>query len=302
MFQFMTIAVDRMNAVQANVNISNVGPLSYLLGTGIIPQLLLTLALATTLYVLLMSLELVYKSFKAVKGTFVPLLPFTCSAEDKPRVFEQNPNVKGAKLLPLSDNERSGAEFSYSFFLWINPTSFKQEDGLLHILHKGHPVPYPLLGPGIFLRSNINTLRVYMNTSQTWNNYIDVENIPVKKWVHVVVLARDNNVEIYINGNLTKKLNSENAVLYQNFGNLYVFNQRPCVLNPMQIPSLGGNILQIFGTYSGNMSNLYYYNYALSYTEIQSLLNEGPSKKTESNTMDAPPYLQDSWWVSDYSK
>ena len=64
----MTIAVDRMNAVQANVNISNVGPLSYLLGTGIIPQLLLTLALATTLYVLLMSLELVYKSFKAVKG------------------------------------------------------------------------------------------------------------------------------------------------------------------------------------------------------------------------------------------
>jgi hypothetical protein len=291
-----------MNAYQANTNLTSQGPLSYVLGTGIIPQLLLTLALATTLYILMMSLELVYKSFVAVKGTFVPLLPFTCSAEDKPRQFEQNPNVKDAVHIPLSDNERSGAEFSYAFFLWVNPTSFKQEDGLLHIMHKGHPTPYPLLGPGIFLRSNVNTLRVYMNNSKTWNNYVEVENIPVKKWVHVVVLARDNSVEVYINGNLSKKLNSDGAVLYQNFGNLYLFSQRPVVLNPMQIPSLGGNILQIYGTYSGNMSNLFYYNYALSYTEIQSLVNEGPSRKTEASGMDAPPYLQDSWWVSDYSK
>lgn len=278
------------------------GPVSFVLGTGVIPQLLLTVALATILYILLLSLEAVYKSFKQVTGVHVELLPMTVSAEDKPREFEQNPNAKNAVLIPLSDNERSGAEFSYAFFLWVNPNSFKGEEGLLHIMHKGHPTPYPLLGPGVFLHSNTNTLRVYMNSSKTWNNFVDVENLPVKKWVHVVIVARNNHIEVYINGNLSKKLNVEGGVLYQNFGNLYLFNQRPCRLNPTMIPSLKGQPINIFGTFSGNLSNLYYYSYALSYTEIQGLVDEGPSRRTETRSEEGPPYLQDSWWVSNYSR
>jgi hypothetical protein len=280
------------------------GPMGYLLGTGIPAQILLAIVLATVLYIILMSLEMLYKSFVAVTGTRVDLLPFTVSADDKPREYEQNPNVRGHKLLPLSDNERSGAEFSYAFYLWINPSSFRQEDGLLHIMHKGNPVPFPLMAPGVFLRSNINALRVYMNSSKKWNNYIDVENIPVKKWVHITVIARANAVEIYLNGNLAKKLNMEDATLYQNFGNLYLFSSRPCMVNMMSPESVGdanSNKLQVFGTYNGNMSNLFYYSYALSYTEIQGLVNEGPSSKTENTTSATPPYLQDTWWVNNYS-
>lgn len=278
------------------------GPMSYVLGTGVVPQLLLTVAMATVLYIILLSLEAIYKSFKQTTGVRVALLPMTVSAETKPREFEQNPTVRDAVLLPLSDNERSGAEFSYAFYLWVNPSSFKQEEGLLHILHKGHPTPYPLLGPGVFLHSNTNALRVYMNSSKTWNNFVDIENLPVKKWVHVVVIGRNNQVEVYINGNLAKKLNVEGAVLYQNFGNLYLFNQRPCRLNPTMIPSLNGKDLIVHGTYSGMLSNLVYFSYALSYTEIQSLVDEGPSRRTESSSEEGPPYLQDSWWVSNYSR
>jgi len=278
------------------------GPVAFLLGTGIVPQILLSIVLATILYITLMSFEIIYKNFKAVTGTQVILMPFTVSADDKPREFEQNPNAQKSKLLPLSDNEHTGAEFTYSFFLWINPNSFKQEEGLLHIFHKGNPLPYPLMGPGVFLKRNINTLRVYMNSSKTWNNYIEVENIPVKKWVHVAVMARSNALEVYINGNLSKKLNMEGGTLYQNFGNLYCFSQRTCVLNPTLIPSLKGEILQIFGTYSGNLSNLFYYSYALSYTELQSLVSLGASTKTESQSQDSPPYLEDSWWVNTYSR
>ena len=272
---------------------NSAGPASYVLGTGMVPQILLALALATILYIVLMSLELVYKSIKQVSGTRVDIIPFTVSAEDKPREFEQDPNARNSKLLPLSDNERSGAEFTYSFYLWINPSSFRQEDGLLHIFHKGHPRPFPLLGPGVFLKSNTNTLRVYMNSSKTWNNCVDIENIPVKKWVHVAVVARSNAIEVYINGNLSKKLNMDGAVLYQNFGNLYVFSQRPCVLST-SIRSLNSDSpMQIFGTYNGNLSNLMYFSYAVSYTELQSLVTEGPSKRTETNAQDAPPYLED---------
>lgn len=282
------------------------GPLTFVAGTGTVPQIVLGLLLPTVLYIILMSLEMVYLSFKAVTGTRVDIIPMTVNAQNKPREYEQDPNSmvdrKNKKLLPLSDNERTGAEFSYAFFLWIDPSSFKSEQGLLHILHKGHPVPYPLMGPGVFLHSNSNSLRVYMNTSSTWNNYVDVENIPVKKWVHVVVMARNNCIEVYINGNITKKLTITDGVLYQNFGNLYVFNQRPVVLNPSLIQSLNGESMTVFGSYMGNLSNLYYFSYALSYTEIQGIISEGPSRKTESNSEDAPPYLEDSWWTTNYNK
>lgn len=291
-----------MNASGPMNSMNQAGPVSFLLGTGVVAQICLAITLSTILYILLMSMEMLYKSWMAVTGVHVEVLPMTVSSEDKSREFEQNPNAPNAKLLPLSDNERTGAEFSYAFYLWVNPQSFRQEEGLLHILHKGHPTPYPLMGPGVFLLSNTNTMRVYMNSSKTWNNYVEVENIPVKKWVHVVVLARNNAVEVYINGNLSKKLNIEGGTLYQNFGNLYLFSQRKFRLNPVSVPSLNGEDFQLFGTYSGNLSNLYYYSYALSYTEIQSLVSEGPSRKTETNSMDQPPYLEDTWWTSDYSR
>jgi Concanavalin A-like lectin/glucanases superfamily len=274
---------------------------SFLSGTSIVPQIVVGLLISIVLYIVLISIEMVYKSFKQISGTRVDVLPLTVNSLDKPRNFDQNPSIKNATLLPLSDNERSGAEFSYSFFLWIDPSSFRQEEGLLHILHKGHPVPYPLLGPGIFLHSNTNTLRVYMNSSTTWNNYVDVENIPVKKWVHIVVMARDNSIEVYINGNVSKRLSITDGVLYQNFGNLYLFSQRPILLNKNLIPSLVGESLQIFGTYTGNFSNLVYFSYALSYTEIQSLVQGGASAKTEKKSEDSPPYLEDTWWVNKYS-
>jgi hypothetical protein len=303
-----------MNAGQNSMN--TLGPLSWLVGTGFLPQFVLGICISTILYILLLTFEAIYNSFKAISGTRVDLLPFTCAADDKPRQFEQNPSIINQhpndpyyKLMPFSDNERSGAEFSYSFFLWVNPSSFRQEEGLLHIMHKGYSFPYPLMSPGVFLKSNTNSIRVYMNSSQSWNNYIEVENIPVKKWVHITIVGRANGLEIYINGNLTKKLNMENAVFYQNFGNLYLFNSRSTVsgggtpvLNPTIIPSMNGEMLQLFGTYNGNMSRLVYFSYALSYTEIQTLVNEGPSRKTETNSQDAPPYLEDAWWVTNYNQ
>jgi hypothetical protein len=279
---------------------STPGPLGYILGEGILPQIVLTLLISTILYITMMAVEIIYKSVYAIKSSSVEILPVTVSSDSKPREFEQNPLARNAVHLPLSDNERTGAEFSYSFFLWINPNTFKTEDGLQHIFHKGYSTAFPLLGPGVFLKNNQNTLRVYMNSSKTWNNCIDIENIPVKKWVHVVVMARANAIEIYINGNLAKKLNLDGGVLYQNFGNLYLFSQRNLVLNNLITPSLNQTTsnLQVFGSYSGSLSNLFYYNYALSYTEIQSLMAMGPSSKTETESSDAPPYLKDNWWVN----
>jgi hypothetical protein len=53
----------------------------------------------------------------------------------------------------------------------------------------------------------------------------------------------------------------------------------------------------IRGKASGYISNLYYFSYALSYSEIQSGLNLGPSSQFDQTAMDRPPYLIDSWWT-----
>jgi hypothetical protein len=302
-----------------SVNATNaVGPVSWLAGKGIFPQLLMGLVIVTIIYIVLISLESLYKTYNQVKGSRVELMPYNCSSTNKTLQFVQHTcggvdadgNLTGLptnspffKHLPLSDNERTGAEFSYSFYLWVDPVGFREEDGLLHVFHKGYNKPFPLMGPGVFMKSNTNVMRVYMNSSETWNNYVEVENFPVKKWVHVVISARANAIEVYINGNLSKKMKLQNAVFYQNFQDLFVFSQQsPFSLSPTLVPSLQGDPFQFWGPFRGNLSSLYYYTYALSYTEIDSLLREGPSSRAcVGQYQDQPPYLQDNWWINNYA-
>jgi hypothetical protein len=146
-----------------------------------------------------------------------------------------------------------------------------------------------------------------MNSTATWTNYVDVPNIPIKKWVHVTVLSRANTIEVYINGNLASKLNMNGSTIYQNFQNIYCFSQRPLSLSASMIPSVvnplhnGETNFQVYRPYNGSLSRLTYFSYALSYTEIQALMAMGPSSETESNSQDAPPYLQDAWWTTSYT-
>lgn len=285
----------------ANANIgNNAGPVSFLTGKGIVPQILLAIAVCAVIYMVMLMGEVIYKSYLGIAKTRTEIIPVTVSSQDKVRMIEQNPFAKNSKNLPMSDNERSGAEFTYSFFIWVNPQTFNDQQQLAHVFHKGNPFYIPLMGPGVFMRTNENTMRVYMNSTQTWNNYCDVPNFPVKKWVHVGIVARNNTVEVYVNGNIAKKMNMDGGVLYQNFGNLYLFSQRTCE-RPSTMPSLNGEAFRVSGAYNGSLSRLVYFNYALSYTEISAIVAEGPSSQTESSNQDAPPYLTDSWWTTSYT-
>ena len=156
---------------------------------GIIQQILFALALIVALYLALLFVEIIYKYMNRLAMNRTVLLPNTYNVEDKAINIPQNPNVKGSKPVHLSDNERSGVEFSYTFYLNVNPAAFRQEYGLNHIFHKGFSGQFPLLAPGVYMRSDTNTLRVYMNTYKTWNNFVEVENFPIGKWVHVAAVS-----------------------------------------------------------------------------------------------------------------
>jgi hypothetical protein len=273
---------------------------SYLRGTAFLPQVLLAIVIASIVYITLISCELLYKSLYAVAKTRTALLPYTYTTE-KQLEIKQDPNDPNALTTVLSDNEHTGIEFSYSCFLHINENSFVDQQGFLHIFHKGYNLPFPLLGPGVFLHGNINCIRVYMNATNTWNKYVDVENIPLKKWFHLAIVCRKNAVEVYLNGNLSKKLNFEGSIPYQNFGNYYVFSQRKLSLTKARVPSVDEEGFNILGRIDGMISRLDYFSYALSFTEINAILNQGPSTYIVSATQNKPPYLADTYWTTQYT-
>jgi hypothetical protein len=265
---------------------------------GIIPQILFGLVLVVVVYVAFMFIEMIYNYINRLRMNRTELLPYTYNIEDKSINIPQNPNVSGSKPVHLSDNERTGIEFSYSFYLNIHPSAFRQEYGLCHLFHKGFSSQFPLLAPGVYMRSDTNTLRVYMNTYKTWNNYVEVDNIPVGKWVHIGIVCKDNSLEIYINGNLAKKLSFDGYAPYQNYEDICCFSQRRITLKHSIVPSTDENGFEVYGAMKGQLSKLNYFSYALCYAEIQQLMNEGPSTKIDSAMINGniPPYLDDTWW------
>ena len=260
-------------------------------------QAIMAFILLIILHFVMFGAEYIYRLLTGIGKTQTDLLPFTASSS-KMYTFSQNPSDMNSKSIYLSDNERTGVEFSYSFFLYVDQGSFGNEEGLRHVFHKGYGCQYPLLAPGVYMHNNRNTMRVYMNTFSHWNRYVDIENFPIRKWVHIVLMCEDNGMNVFLNGNIVKRLNFEKSVPYQNYQSIHVFSQRRITINGNLTPALNGESLNVFGSITGSISLLSYYSYALSYTEINDILQGGPSKKVDPAREDKPPYLTDDWWIT----
>ena len=264
--------------------------------SGAVQQFIFPIILVIIVYFMFIFLEIIYKYLNRMSINRVDLIPNTCTT-DNMKTFPQNPKQNKEYQLHVSDNERTGIEFTYSFYLNVNPSTFKDEYGLLHIFHKGYTSQFPLLAPGVYMRSDKNTLRVYMNTFKTWNNYMEVDNFPLNKWVHVALVCKNDAFEIYVNGNLSKKKSFEGYVPYQNFQDLVCFCKRR-IVKKIDIDSTKPPELNVFGRMEGMMSRLTYFNYALCYAEIQKEMDRGPSSKMDDSAVaDIPPYLADTWWT-----
>ena len=276
----------------------------------IVTQILTGLAIVVLLYVALGMTEYLYNSFTAMWKNRVELFPDTYTSGAKMFTAVQNPNNPKAKTVFFSDNQRSGVEFSYSMFINVNSATFANGNAnLYHIMHKGYSQMYPLFGPGVFCWGHKNTLRVYMNSYDTWDNWTDIDNIPVDKWFHLVVSCKGSTVYVYLNGNLKKKIKLSNSTPpYQNYGNVYLFSNRKTVIQKANVASLQSDpdfasgsmsALTFDGTAKGMASRVFYFSYALTYSEIQSLMNDGPSPVlTAANQMSMSPYLADTWWTT----
>ena len=91
---------------------------------------------------------------------------------------------------------------------------------------------------------------------------------------------------------------SGNTPPYQNYGDIYLFSQRTITLSSSTTPSLKSTSLIFNGAAKGLASRVFYFAYALTYTEIQNLINMGPSPVMEGVNMSITPYLTDQWWTT----
>lgn len=282
---------------------------STLTGVSALSQILFAVVLVILVYLALSGAEFVYTSITRMYEDRVELFPDTIVSGPRMYTVVQNPLIKGSNTIYFSDNQRSGVEFSYALFVNISSATFNGEKQLFHIMHKGYSQLYPLFCPGIFCWGHKNMIRIFLNNFDTWDNAIDIDNIPVDKWFHLVISCKGNTQYVYINGNLKSKTSmGNNSPPYQNYGNIYAFSNRKITLQSSMIQSLKTNALfqgqlalssyNFVGPIQGMISRVYYFAYALTYTEIQSLMNAGPSSKINGPDMTMTQSLSDTWWTN----
>ena len=253
----------------------------------------------TILIMFILTTEYIYKMGVESRKRFVTLLDYTANADDMSISIHQDASkYTDAKEIGLSINERTGIEFAYSFYIYINPATFSNRAVFKHVFHKGYATPWPLMAPGVFIHGDSNTMRVVMNTYKNPYTYADVKNIPVEKWVHVVLNNYKGGLDIFINGNLSNRISFKDTLPYQNFQDIVIFsNTNNNTLTTSSIAVLDSNF-ELEGSFKGLLSNLTYARYALSMNEIQRLMVAGPSKIVKQKSLDTPPYLGDDWWMN----
>jgi hypothetical protein len=183
-------------------------------------------------------------------------------------VIPQDPSAEGAITINRSVNANEGIEFTWSVWIFIDDLTYNNGKYRC-VFYKGNDyannpnatneetqgLNFPNNAPGLYLAPNTNSLIVMMNTFNVINEEITIDDIPLNKWVNVIIRCQNNTLDVYINGSIIKS-HSLHGVPKQNYGDVYV------------APN---------GGFSGYISNLWYYNYALGTTEIARLTNKGPN-------------------------
>ena len=209
-------------------------------------------------------------------------------------VIQQDPSLKDSITITRSSNANEGIEFTWSVWIYIDELTYNS-GRYRCVFYKGNDyakksnspnspdssdsqgLNFPNNAPGLYISPNSNSLVVMMNTFNVINEEITIDNIPINKWVNVIIRCQNNTLDIYINGTIIKS-HYLHGVPKQNYGDVYI------------APN---------GGFSGYISNLWYYNYALGTAEIAKLTNKGPNtymKGSNSINIKKPDYLSLRWF------
>ena len=198
----------------------------------------------------------------------------------------QDPSVKDAKPIMRSKNNKRGLVFTWSVWILINDLQYRENE-YKHVFHKGNDninvsqapigMNHPNNAPGLYIAPNTNDLVVVMNTFEKINEEIIVKDIPLNKWINVVIrVDEQHKLDVYINGRLVRR-HILSSVPKQNYGDVYV---------------------SMNGGFSGYTSGLRYFSDAIGTSQIQDIVNSGPNMTILSKDMtdSKPHYLSNRWF------
>lgn len=200
----------------------------------------------------------------------------------------QDPSVNGAIPILRSTDQNDGLVFTWSVWMYVDDLQYRNNE-YKHVFHKGNDdinvtkVPigmnHPNNAPGLYIAPNTNDLIVVMNTFDSINQEIIIPDIPLNKWINVIIRVDDQHVlDVYINGRLARR-HILNGVPRQNYGDVYV---------------------SMNGGFSGYTSSLRYFSEAIGTSQIQSIVDAGPNMKMNNASMtnSMPRYLSLRWFFA----
>jgi hypothetical protein len=198
--------------------------------------------------------------------------------------FPQDPSSNGAATIYRSNNATDGIEFTWSVWIFINNLQYL-EGQYKHVFYKGNNnlesngLNFPNNAPGLYIAPNTNALVVMMNTFNDINEETVIPDIPLNKWVNVIIRCQNNKLDVYINGTITRSIQLL-GVPKQNYGDVFVAAN---------------------GGFNGYISNLWYYNYALGTSDISNIATKGPNTTLTSTSsintvLKDPNYLSLRWY------
>ena len=200
-------------------------------------------------------------------------------------IIPQNPSTSGSIPILRSFDEQNGIEFTWSTWIFIDDLTYKQGQ-YKHVFHKGNDninlstepkgLNFPNNAPGLYIGPNSNNILIILNTFTNITEEIEIDNIPIKKWVNIIIRCNSNIIDVFINGTLARR-HILNGVVKQNYGDVYV---------------------SMNGGFDGYTSSLRYFDTAIGTSKIQSIINDGPNMKIETDdiTKSKPQYLSLRWY------
>jgi len=224
------------------------------------------------------------------------------SGSDRLTVF-QDPTQQTSITLQRSNNQKTGLEFTWSTWIYISDINSDSKK-CQNVFNKGDP-KYDTStglassnGPGLYIITGaLNSdgsivtnagLRVVMDltgkdpvTNKKYSQ-VDISNIPIKKWVNVIIRMENTMMDTYINGVISNRTILP-FIPKQNFFDVQVCNN---------------------GGFNGQLSNLRYYNRALNVIQINNIVFWGPNlnaSKSISTTKGGFNYLSSTWYTGMFS-
>ena len=237
-------------------------------------------------FVLIFRLSLMVLAY-VMTPTKTPILIDGMIDARKRYIIDTDPNLSGAMPIYKSVNEEGGGEFSWS--TWIYVDDVKNTSGKYrHIFHKGsenfdeNGINTPLNAPGFYLKPDTNTLVLIMNSYDKVKEEIEVQEIPLHKWINIILTCENTKLDLYINGTLVRRHYLE-SIPKQNYEKVYV---------------------ALEGGFNGFISSLRYFDSVLTTYKIDEIVGKGPNLKMIGDNMErtSPPYISTRWFFMENEK